>query len=181
LFVLARASAGLADATIQHDLMYRGQIRTWLDRPLWTMQPVDTDRFFGEALRAAAPHTKIGEGGSLSIFFRYLELRHKVEVYHRTVTSPGFGQPRPAGDRRALAPPVRRSAHGQHAPDAVRLAAHQRTPTPQELVEDHAVAVSHLDATPYRATIKHHVYMDATADVRPAISRPALSRLARSR
>ena len=90
LFVLARASAGLADATIQHDLMYRGQIRTWLDRPLWTMQPVDADRFFGEALRAAAPHTKSAKAGSLSIFFRYLELRHKVEVYHRTGHLPGF-------------------------------------------------------------------------------------------
>src|SRR5664279_5870425 len=35
-FVLARASAGLADVTIRHDLMYLEQIRAWLDRPLWT-------------------------------------------------------------------------------------------------------------------------------------------------
>jgi hypothetical protein len=36
-FVLARASAGMADATVRHDLMYLEQVRTWLGRPLWTM------------------------------------------------------------------------------------------------------------------------------------------------
>jgi site-specific recombinase XerD len=83
-FVLARASAGLADVTIRHDLMYLEQIRAWLDRPLWTMQPADADRFFGEALRTAAPNTKAAKASSLAIFFRYLELRHRVEVFHRT-------------------------------------------------------------------------------------------------
>lgn len=83
-FVLARASAGMADVTVRHDVMYLEQIRAWLGRPLWTMQPTDADRFFGEALRTAAPNTKAAKASSLAIFFRYLELRHKVEVYHRT-------------------------------------------------------------------------------------------------
>ncbi len=83
-FVLARASAGMADQTIRHDLMYLEQVRTWLGRPLWTMQPPDADRYFGEALRSAAPNTKAGKASTLAIYFRYLELRHKVEVYHRT-------------------------------------------------------------------------------------------------
>lgn len=100
-FVLARASAGMADVTIRHDLMYLEQIRTWLGRPLWTMQPADADRFFGQALRTAAPNTKSGKASSLAIFFRYLELRHKVEVYHRTghvVECPLDELNRPAGD-----------------------------------------------------------------------------------
>jgi site-specific recombinase XerD len=83
-FVLARASAGMADVTIRHDLMYLEQIRTWLDRPLWTMQPADADRFFGQALRTAAPNTKAVKASALATFFRYLELRHRVEVFHRT-------------------------------------------------------------------------------------------------
>jgi site-specific recombinase XerD len=83
-FVLARASAGMADVTIRHDVMYLEQIRTWLQRPLWTMQPEDADRFFGEALRSAAPNTKSAKASALALFFRYLELRHKVEIYHRT-------------------------------------------------------------------------------------------------
>lgn len=38
-FVLARAAAGLADGTIAGDVLRLEQIRTWLGRPLWEMQP----------------------------------------------------------------------------------------------------------------------------------------------
>ena len=41
-------------------------------------------RFFGQALRSAAPNTKSAKASALAIFFRYLELRHKVEIYDRT-------------------------------------------------------------------------------------------------
>jgi len=34
-FVLARASAGLADATIRGDVGHLEQVRTWFGRPLW--------------------------------------------------------------------------------------------------------------------------------------------------
>ena len=36
-FVLARASAGLTDATIRSDVGHLEQTRTWFGRPLWEM------------------------------------------------------------------------------------------------------------------------------------------------
>jgi site-specific recombinase XerD len=83
-FVLARASAGLADITVRHDVMVLEQIRQWLQRPLWTMRPADADRYFGAELRAAAPNTRATKAKSLSIYFQYLELRHRTEIHHRT-------------------------------------------------------------------------------------------------
>jgi hypothetical protein len=38
-FVLARASAGLADSTIRNDTGHLELIRDWFGRPLWEMQP----------------------------------------------------------------------------------------------------------------------------------------------
>jgi integrase/recombinase XerD len=46
-FVLARASAGLADATIRDDVGNLEQVRAWLGRPLWEMEPADADAYFG--------------------------------------------------------------------------------------------------------------------------------------
>jgi integrase/recombinase XerD len=37
-FVLARASAGLADSTIRNDTGHLELIRDWFGRPLWEMQ-----------------------------------------------------------------------------------------------------------------------------------------------
>jgi integrase/recombinase XerD len=45
-FVLARASAGLADSTIRNDTNHLELIRDWFDRPLWEMQPTDADAYF---------------------------------------------------------------------------------------------------------------------------------------
>ena len=42
-FVLARASAGLADSTIRNDTNHLELIRDWFGRPLWEMQPADAD------------------------------------------------------------------------------------------------------------------------------------------
>jgi len=49
-FVLARASAGLADSTIRNDTGHLDLIRNWFGRPLWEMQPEDADAYFGRAL-----------------------------------------------------------------------------------------------------------------------------------
>ena len=38
-FVLARASAGLADSTIRNATGHLDLIRDWFGRPLWKMQP----------------------------------------------------------------------------------------------------------------------------------------------
>jgi integrase/recombinase XerD len=46
-FVLARASAGLADSTIRNGAGYLDLIRNWFGRPLWEMQPEDADAYLG--------------------------------------------------------------------------------------------------------------------------------------
>lgn len=79
-FVLARASAGLSDATIRNDTGHLEQIRTWFGRPLWEMQPPDADRYFGSALRSAAKATHLARAQSLSTYFEFLDLRFRAEV-----------------------------------------------------------------------------------------------------
>ncbi|MEV0196276.1 hypothetical protein [Nonomuraea sp. NPDC050691] len=53
-FMLARAAAGLSDGTISSDVAHLEQVRTWFGRPLWEMEPVDTDTYFGKVLRSTA-------------------------------------------------------------------------------------------------------------------------------
>jgi integrase/recombinase XerD len=62
-FVLARASAGLADGTIRNDTNHLELIRDWFDRPLWEMQPADADAYFGKVLRDAKLATRTGRAG----------------------------------------------------------------------------------------------------------------------
>jgi hypothetical protein len=50
-FVLARASAGLADSPIRNDTGHLQLIRDWFGRPLWEMQPDDADAYFDTANR----------------------------------------------------------------------------------------------------------------------------------
>ncbi|WP_406389625.1 hypothetical protein [Streptomyces sp. NBC_00887] len=54
-FVLARASAGLADGTIRGDVGHLDQMRAWSVRPLWDMEPAGADGYFGKVLRESAP------------------------------------------------------------------------------------------------------------------------------
>ena len=83
-FVLARASAGLADSTIRNDTGHLDLIREWLGRPLWEMQPADADAYFGRALRDARPSTRTGRAAALAVYFQFVELRHKAEIYNLT-------------------------------------------------------------------------------------------------
>jgi len=83
-FVLARASAGLADSTIRNDTNHLELIRAWFGRPLWELQPADADAYFGKVLRDAKPSTRIGRAAALTVFFQFLELRHQVELYKLT-------------------------------------------------------------------------------------------------
>lgn len=83
-FVLARASAGLMDSTIRNDTGHLELIRDWLGRPLWEMQPADADAYFGKLLRDASPSTRTGRAAALTVYFDFLELRHKVEIYNLT-------------------------------------------------------------------------------------------------
>jgi integrase len=83
-FVLARASAGLVDSTIRNDVGHLELIRVWFDRPLWEMQPCDADTYFGKVLRDATPSTRTGRAAALTVYFGFLELRHKVELHTLT-------------------------------------------------------------------------------------------------
>ena len=53
-FVLARAAAGLADATIRSDVVHLEQLRAWFGGPLRDMEPADADAYFGRVMRDAA-------------------------------------------------------------------------------------------------------------------------------
>ncbi len=83
-FVLARASAGLADSTIRNDTGHLDLIRDWFGRPLWEMRPENADAYFGRVLRDARPSTRTGRAAALTVYFQFLELRHKVEIYNLT-------------------------------------------------------------------------------------------------
>jgi integrase/recombinase XerD len=83
-FVLARASAGLADGTIASDVGHLEQVRTWFGKPLWDMEPSDADAYFGKVLRCAAKGTRLARSQALTTFFAFLELRHKVEIHTLT-------------------------------------------------------------------------------------------------
>ncbi|MEV6902824.1 site-specific integrase [Amycolatopsis sp. NPDC051372] len=103
-FVLARASAGLADSTIRHDVSNLEHVRGWFERPLWEMQPADADRYFGVAMRQAARGTRHARAQSLTTYFAFLELRHKVELHEltdRVVECPIDEMNRPRGDKTA--------------------------------------------------------------------------------
>ena len=50
------------------------RIREWFGSPLWELQPRDADDYFGRILHKAAPATRHGKAGTLSLFFDFLEL-----------------------------------------------------------------------------------------------------------
>jgi integrase len=109
-FVLARASAGLADGTIRGDVDHLDQIRTWFGRPLWDMEPADADVYFGKVLRHSPSGTRLGRSQALSTYFMFLELRHKVEIHRmtgRVVECPidEMNRPRGAKDAQLRIPP----------------------------------------------------------------------------
>jgi hypothetical protein len=58
--------------------------RSGLGRPLWEMQPGDADAYFGRVLRDARPSTRTGRAAALTVYFQFLELRHKVELHNVT-------------------------------------------------------------------------------------------------
>ena len=110
-FVLARASAGLADRTIRNDTGHLELIRDWFGRALWEMQPADADAYFGKVLRDVRPSTRIGRAAALTVYFQFLELRHKVELHNltgRVVECPldEINRPRASVDPQLRVPPA---------------------------------------------------------------------------
>ncbi len=109
-FVLARAAAGLADATIRSDVLHLEQVRAWFGRALWEMQPADADAYFGSVLRDAARGTRLARSQALKTYFLFLEIRHKVEIHQltgRVAESPvdEMNRPRGAGQAALRIPP----------------------------------------------------------------------------
>jgi integrase/recombinase XerD len=78
-FVLARASAGLADSSIRKDASNLDLIRDWFGRPLWDMQPADADAYFGKALREARPATRTARAAALAVFFEFVSIDRTTE------------------------------------------------------------------------------------------------------
>ena len=110
-FVLARASAGLADSTIRNDAGHVELIRDWFGRPLWEMQPSDADTCFGKVLREAKPSTRTGRAAALTVYFQFLELRHKIELHNltgRVIECPldEMNRPRTSVDPQLRIPPA---------------------------------------------------------------------------
>ena len=110
-FVLARASAGLADSTIRNDTGHLDLIRDWFGRPLWEMQPADADAYFGKVLREARPSTRTGRAAALTVYFQFLELRHKIELHNltgRVIECPldEMNRPRASVDPQLRIPPA---------------------------------------------------------------------------
>ncbi len=62
-FVLARASAGLADSTIRNDTGHLELIRDLVRPAVREMQPADADTYFGKVLRDAKPSTRSSSCG----------------------------------------------------------------------------------------------------------------------
>lgn len=101
-FVLARASAGLADGTLRGDVGHLEQMRAWFGRPLWDMEPTDADGYFGKVLRGSPSGTRLARAQALTTYFLFLELRHKVEIHRmtgRVVECPIDEMNRPRGPR----------------------------------------------------------------------------------
>ncbi|MFF8812348.1 hypothetical protein [Streptomyces pactum] len=73
-FVLARASAGLADGTICGDVGHLDQMRAWFGRPLWDTEPADADGYLGKVLRGSPSGTRPARAQSLTTYFLFLEL-----------------------------------------------------------------------------------------------------------
>ena len=110
-FVLARAAGGVSDGTIRNDVGHLEQLRDWFERPLWDMEPADADAYFGRVLRSARPATRTAKAAALQVFFQYLELRHKVEIYHltgRVIECPldEVNRPRASVDPQVRIPPT---------------------------------------------------------------------------
>jgi hypothetical protein len=103
-FVLARAAAGLSDASISSDVIHIEQVRAWLGRPLWAMEPADADAYFGQVLRGAAKGTRLSRAQAIKTYFLFLELRHKIEIHQMTghvVECPIDEMNRPRGQKDA--------------------------------------------------------------------------------
>jgi len=110
-FVLARASAGLADSTVRGEIGQLEQVRAWFGRPLWEMEPSDADSYFGRVLREAASGTRLARAAAVTTYFAFLELRHTVEIHAmtgRVVDCPIDEMNRPRGrkDARLRVPPA---------------------------------------------------------------------------
>ena len=127
-FVLARASAGLADSTIRNDTGHLQLIRDWFGRPLWEMQPDDADAYFGRVLRDARPSTRTGRAAALTVYFQFLELRHKIELHNvtgRVIECPldEMNRPRASAGPQLRVPTCRKFAPAARNYAAARLAA----------------------------------------------------------
>src|SRR2546423_14288049 len=74
-FVLARASAGLADSTIPQDVGHLQLVRDCFGRPVWGMQPAGAGTYFGKELRDASPPRRLAPAQALATDIAFLGVR----------------------------------------------------------------------------------------------------------
>ncbi|MEU8842979.1 hypothetical protein AB0D97_28235 [Streptomyces roseus] len=122
-FVLARASAGVLDDAIRGDVGHVLGLREWFGRPLREMEAhdLDLDRYFGQCRRDSASGTKVRQAAAFSVFFEFLELRHKAGIHAATgfvVDSPldEMNRPRGGTSARLRIPPPEAEALARRCP-----------------------------------------------------------------
>jgi integrase/recombinase XerD len=77
LAACARPSSGRVgglDATIRGDVGHLEQVRTWLGKPLWEMEPADADIYFGKVVRHSAKGTRLARAQALTRYFAFLSI-----------------------------------------------------------------------------------------------------------
>jgi integrase/recombinase XerD len=109
-YVLARLAHGVADATIRSELAVVEEFLDWTGVWAWEVEPRHADRFLSQAQRGRATATRRGKAGSVDLFFRFLEVRYRGELYAltgRLVCSPidEVNRPRHSGDFTVRMPP----------------------------------------------------------------------------
>lgn len=75
-----------------------------LVRPTAVVEPTDADGYFGKVLRKSPSGTRLARAQALTMYFLFLELRHKVEIHRmtgRVVECPIDEMNRPRGSKDA--------------------------------------------------------------------------------
>ena len=85
----------------------------------------DADAYFGKVLRDAKPSTRSGRAAAVTVFFQFLELRHKVEIHNltgRVVECPldEMNRPRMSVDAAAADPAGGRGRSSSCSPGGAR-------------------------------------------------------------
>jgi site-specific recombinase XerD len=85
-YLLAAVGAGCADSTVAHDRSALFEFIRFLDRPLWTAQPADADRFLARQRKqlGLAKLTVQHKAWAVARFFDFLVARYQGDIHRLT-------------------------------------------------------------------------------------------------